>query len=227
MEGLDELCCELRGNVLTPDEGAAFEAALEEWAASLSPSDVVAAVKWAVKRGLSVAAKCGGHGGGIATKIKLRLHDASSAVSGIGCPALCAGGVFPNPAIGVNVTRAIRPKLDPVIISISMVVVVDDGTKEEKAALIKPLRGLGPDTVGQNTWRQTQSTHGPAIAGLQAAFPVHYEKWCGGHIAAEVRRMVVRPVGWRCASSNPVLLPITNRQHIAYFWQFTDALVED
>lgn len=126
--------------------------------------------------------------------------------------------MFPNPAIGVNVTRAIRPKLDPVIISISMVVVVDDGTKEEKAALIKPLRGLGPvqDTVGQNTWRQTQSTHGPAIAGLQAAFPVHYEKWCGGHIAAE-----------RCASSNPVLLPITNRQHIAYFWQFTDALVED
>lgn len=40
MEGLDELCCELRGNVLTPDEGAAFEAALEEWAASLSEPHV-------------------------------------------------------------------------------------------------------------------------------------------------------------------------------------------
>lgn len=41
------------------------------------------------------------------------------------------------------------------------------------------------DTVGAASWQETQATHAPAIAGLLAAFPEHYESWAGGHLKAE------------------------------------------
>ena len=43
--------------------------------------------------------------------------------------------------------------------------------------------------MGTASWLETQSTHAPAIAGLLAAFPEHYESWAGGHMKAE-------QVGW-------------------------------
>lgn len=39
--------------------------------------------------------------------------------------------------------------------------------------------------MGASTWLQTQRTHEPAVVGLKAAFPVHYELASGGMATAE------------------------------------------
>ncbi|EFN59850.1 hypothetical protein CHLNCDRAFT_133629 [Chlorella variabilis] len=95
--------------------------------------------------------------------------------------------VLPDPAVGFNCARMVHPELGPVLIS--MLVIVGDRPVEEKEALVQPLRELGPiqasDSVGRSSWHQTQLTHYEAVTGLAQAFPVHYEAWSGGHVAAE------------------------------------------
>jgi hypothetical protein len=41
------------------------------------------------------------------------------------------------------------------------------------------------DSVGKNSWLQTQFTHYDGITALVKAFPLHYEAWTGGHVAAD------------------------------------------
>ena len=68
---------------------------------------------------------------------------------------------------------------------------VDPGRSECVAVNSQQAQASSPwlhhlqDTVGAASWLETQCTHAPAVAGLLAAFPEHYESWAGGHMAAE------------------------------------------
>jgi hypothetical protein len=64
------------------------------------------------------------------------------------------------------------------------VVVTGDAPRQEKDALLAPLRALGPlsDTVGSCSWADNQRTHSPGILAVKKECPVHYEEWSGGHI---------------------------------------------
>ncbi|PRW50977.1 FAD-linked oxidase [Chlorella sorokiniana] len=106
-------------------------------------------------------------------------------VVGVGGLALNGGWSLLARAFGATADNILEATL--VLADGSVVVVTGEGSAEEKADLLGPLRMLGPirDTVGAASWLETQSTHAPAIAGLLAAFPEHYESWAGGHIAAE------------------------------------------
>ncbi|PSC69212.1 FAD-linked oxidase [Micractinium conductrix] len=125
---------------------------------------------------------------GVVTKLTLRVHDVSDAFCGSLVWADDAehatykavlrwmrDAVLPNPSIGFNLTRALHPGMGPVLVA--MVVVTGDGSHEDKAALLAPLRALSPLADSR--------THEPAILGLKAQFPVHYEAWVGGHLAAD------------------------------------------
>ncbi|KAL4439985.1 hypothetical protein ABPG75_002986 [Micractinium tetrahymenae] len=131
----------------------------------------------------------------VATKLKLRLYDVSNLYSGAmilpddpehnnykAVLRFIRDTVLPNPDVGFNVTRAIDPNAGALLIL--MVALPGEGSREEKEALVKPLRDLGPfhDTVGTATWRETQNTQGPPIEALAKAFPVHYEAWSGDHM---------------------------------------------
>ncbi|KAI7841233.1 hypothetical protein COHA_005070 [Chlorella ohadii] len=109
---------------------------------------------------------------GVVTKLKLQLHEVSNFYCGVlawrdepghatykAVLRFVRDVVIPNPCIGFNLARVVDPAIGPLLVSL--------------------------DTVGAASWQETQSTHAPAIAGLLAAFPEHYESWAGGHLKAE------------------------------------------
>ncbi|KAL4420280.1 hypothetical protein ABPG77_005620 [Micractinium sp. CCAP 211/92] len=144
------------------------------------------------------AVRGGGSALGVATKLKLRLYDVSDLFCGSmvlvddaehknyrAVLRFIRDTVLPNPDVGFNVLRALDPNAGPVLVL--MVALPGEGTREEKEAIVKPLRDLGPvhDSVGKATWRETQNTQGPPLDALKQAFPTHYEVWSGGHVDAE------------------------------------------
>lgn len=135
---------------------------------------------------------------GVVTKLKFQLHDVKGAYTGTfvwkddpGHASYRAilhwirDVVLNDTRIGFNCSRIMHPDLGPMLVS--MVIVLSDEPDEAKAALLQPLRDLGPiqDTVGNSTWLQTQMTHMAGVTGVTKAFPVHYEVPVGGHVTAE------------------------------------------
>lgn len=66
-----------------------------------------------------------------------------------------------------------------------------------------PAPGPAQDSVGRSSWHQTQLTHYEAVTGLAQAFPVHYEAWSGGHVAAEKVGACRRLVAARFSEGSP------------------------